>query len=331
MTAIKTATPNLNSGLLGLGSYRPERVVSNAEICERIDSNDEWIQERSGIIERRYAGDDETVASMAIIAGRKAVADSGIPVEQIEMVIVATGTHRYQMPSAAAEVAAGVGAVNAAAIDGSAACAGFCYAIGIADSLVRTGAAKYVLAIGADKMSEIIDFDDRGTAFLFADGAGAVVVGPTDEQGVGPTIWGADGTQGSAIIMEPDTFRAADTKTKSLLTMQGQQVFRWAVGSMGEVCSQALDAAGVTGDQLAAFVPHQANNRITDALVKKLNLPEHVKIARDVMYSGNTSAASVPLALDRLRENGEVKSGDLVLMVGFGSGLVHAAQVALVP
>lgn len=331
MTSLKSATPNTNSGILGLGSYRPERIVTNDEICQRIDSNDEWIQERSGIIERRYAGADETAASMAIEAGRKAIADSGIAPEQIEMVLVATGTHRFAMPSAAAEVAAGVGAVNAAAIDGSAACAGFCYGMGIADSLVRSGAAKYVLVIGSDKMSEITNFDDRGTAFLFADGAGAVVVGPTTEQGIGPTIWGADGSQGGAIIMEPDTFQASRDGITSLLTMQGQQVFRWAVGSMGVVCNQALSAAGITVDQLNAFVPHQANNRITDALVKKLNLPEHVNVARDVMYSGNTSAASVPLALDRLRENGEVKSGDLVLMVGFGSGLVHAAQVALVP
>lgn len=331
MTNIKSANPVAHSGLLGLGSYRPARIVTNDEVCLRIDSNDEWIQERSGIIERRYARPDETAASMAIEAGRKAISDSGIAPELIEMVIVATGTHRYAMPSAAAEVAAGVGAINAAAIDGSAACAGFCYALGIADALVRTGSAKYVLAIGSDKMSEITNFDDRGTAFLFADGAGAVVVGPTTEQGVGPTVWGADGTQSSAIIMEPDTFTASADGVTSLLTMQGQQVFRWAVGSMADVCNQALKAAGVTVEDLDAFVPHQANNRITDAIVKKLNLPERVKIARDVMYSGNTSAASVPLALDRLRENGEVKSGDLVLMVGFGSGLVHAAQVALVP
>ena len=245
--------------------------------------------------------------------------------------MVATVTHRYQTPSASVEVAAALGAVNAAATDTSAACAGFCYGLGIADGMIRSGVAKYILLIGAEKLSEIVDFEDRGTAFLFADGAGAVIVGPTQAQGIGPTIWGADGTQLDAIIMAPDVFTAERTGKPSVLTMQGQQVFRWAVGQMGEVCLQAMTAAGVTVNDLAAFVPHQANNRITDALVKQLNLPDHVAVARDIAFSGNTSAASVPLALDRLRENGEVKSGDLVLMVGFGAGLVHAAQVALVP
>jgi 3-oxoacyl-[acyl-carrier-protein] synthase-3 len=245
--------------------------------------------------------------------------------------MVATVTHRYQTPSAAVEVAAAIGAINAAATDTSAACAGFCYGLGIADGMIRSGSAKYILLIGAEKLSEIVDFEDRGTAFLFADGAGAVVVGPTAAQGIGPTIWGADGTQRDAIIMDPDIFTAEKAGTPSVLTMQGQQVFRWAVGQMGDVCAQAMAAAGVTASDLAAFVPHQANNRITDALVKQLELPDHVAVARDIQYSGNTSAASVPLALDRLRENGEVKSGDLVLMVGFGAGLVHAAQVALVP
>jgi 3-oxoacyl-[acyl-carrier-protein] synthase-3 len=244
---------------------------------------------------------------------------------------VATVTHRYQTPSASVEVAAALGAVNAAATDTSAACAGFCYGLGIADGMIRSGVAKYILLIGAEKLSEIVDFEDRGTAFLFADGAGAVIVGPAEAQGIGPTIWGADGTQLDAIIMEPDVSTAERSGKPSVLTMQGQQVFRWAVGQMGDVCAQAMAAAGVTVNDLAAFVPHQANNRITDALIKQLNLPEHVAVARDIQYSGNTSAASVPLALDRLRENGEVKSGDLVLMVGFGAGLVHAAQVALVP
>ncbi len=197
--------------------------------------------------------------------------------------------------------------------------------------MIRSGVAKYILLIGAEKLSEIVNFEDRGTAFLFADGAGAVIIGETKVQGIGPTIWGADGTQLDAIIMEPDVFTAEKTGNPSVLTMQGQQVFRWAVGQMGDACTQAMTAAGVSVADLAAFVPHQANNRITDALVKQLNLPDHVAIARDIQYSGNTSAASVPLALARLRENGEIKSGDLVLMVGFGAGLVHAAQVALVP
>jgi len=331
MITLNTPAPVAHAGILGLGVFRPERVVTNDEICQKIDSNDEWIQERSGIIERRHAGANEHVVSMATAAARKALADSGITADQLDLVMVATVTHRYQTPSASVEVAAALGAANAAATDTSAACAGFCYGLGIADGMIRSGVAKYILLIGAEKLSEIVDFEDRGTAFLFADGAGAVIVGPTQVQGIGPTIWGADGTQLDAIIMEPDVFTAERTGKPSVLTMQGQQVFRWAVGQMGDVCVQAMTAAGVTVNDLAAFVPHQANNRITDALIKQLDLPDHVAVARDIAFSGNTSAASVPLALDRLRENGEVKSGDLVLMVGFGAGLVHAAQVALVP
>ena len=331
MITLNTPAPIAHAGILGLGVFRPERIVTNDEICLKIDSNDEWIRERSGIIGRRHANANEHVVSMATAAARKALADAGITAEQLDLVMVATVTHRYQTPSASVEVAAALGAVNAAATDTSAACAGFCYGLGIADGMIRSGVAKYILLIGAEKLSEIVDFTDRGTAFLFADGAGAVIIGPSQTQGIGPTIWGADGTQLDAIIMEPDVFTAEHTGKPSVLTMQGQQVFRWAVGQMGDVCTQAMAAAGVTVNDLAAFVPHQANNRITDALVKQLDLPDHVAVARDIQYSGNTSAASVPLALDRLRENGEVKSGDLVLMVGFGAGLVHAAQVALVP
>ena len=331
MITLNTPAPIAHAGILGLGVFRPERIVTNDEICLKIDSNDEWIRERSGIIERRHANANEHVVSMATAAARKALADAGITAEQLDLIMVATVTHRYQTPSASVEVAAALGAVNAAATDTSAACAGFCYGLGIADGMIRSGVAKYILLIGAEKLSEIVDFTDRGTAFLFADGAGAVIIGPSQTQGIGPTIWGADGTQLDAIIMEPDVFTAERSGKPSVLTMQGQQVFRWAVGQMGDVCTQAMAAAGVTVNDLAAFVPHQANNRITDALVKQLDLPDHVAVARDIQYSGNTSAASVPLALDRLRENGEVKSGDLVLMVGFGAGLVHAAQVALVP
>ncbi len=331
MISLVTPAPVAHAGLLGLGVFRPERIVTNDEICLRVDSNDEWIQERSGIIERRHAGPDETVVTMATAAALKALDDAGISAEQLDMVMIATVTHRYQTPSAAVEVAAAIGAVNAAALDTSAACAGFCYSLGIADGMIRSGVAKYILLIGAEKLSEILNFEDRGTAFLFADGAGAVIVGETKAQGIGPTIWGADGTQRDAIIMDPDIFTAERTGTPSVLTMQGQQVFRWAVSQMGDACTRAMTAAGVTVEDLAAFVPHQANNRITDALVKQLEMPERVAIARDIAFSGNTSAASVPLALARLRENGEVKSGDLILMVGFGAGLVHAAQVALVP
>ena len=331
MTNLNTPQTNSHAGLIGLGIYRPSKVVPNSEIVDAIDSSDEWIRERSGIIERRFASADETAASMGAIAAKNALVDAKLSADQIDVVLVATFSHRYQTPSAAAEVAATIGANNASAFDISAACAGFCYGIGIADALVRAGSAKNVLVIGTEKLSDIIDMTDRGTAFIFADGAGAVVVSKTDKQGISPTVWGADGNAHEAIIMQPDSVTAGKEGVPSLLTMQGQAVFRWAVGSMGDVCHQALEASGLTADELKAFVPHQANIRITDAIVKRFNFPQSVVIAKDIETAGNTSAASIPLALHALREAGQVKKGDPFLMVGFGAGLAFASQVALVP
>ena len=330
---IKLPVPDTSShsAILSLGAYRPSRVVKNDELAARIDSSDEWIRERTGITERRFGGPDETIVTMGFEAAKQALEQAEINASDIDVVIVATFTHRYQTPSAAAEIAALIGATNASAFDIGAACAGFTYGIGLADSLIRSGSATNVLLVGTEKISDFTNFDDRGTAFLFADGAGAAIIGQSDLQGIGPTVWGADGSAREAIIMEPDTVTAGQQGVPSLLTMEGQRVFRWAVGSMGEVCDRALKAAGVTPDDIKAFVPHQANLRITDALVKRLKFPESVIIARDVTVSGNTSSASIPLALDALRQTGSVKSGDLVLMVGFGAGLAFAAQVALVP
>lgn len=331
MTELKTPAGAAHSGLVGLGVYRPSRIVPNSELIDAIDSSDEWIRERSGIIERRFAGPDETAASMGAIAAKNALKDAGLSANDIDLVLVATFSHRYQTPSAAAEIAAEIGAVNASAFDISAACAGFCYAVGIADGLVRAGTSKNILVIGTEKLSDITNMTDRGTAFIFADGAGAVVICATQKQGIGPTVWGADGNSREAIIMEPDLVTAGKLGVPSLLTMQGQAVFRWAVGSMGDVCQKALDAAQIKATDLDAFVPHQANIRITDAIVKRFKFPENVVIAKDIQTAGNTSSASIPLALHALRESGQVKKGDTFLMVGFGAGLAFASQVALVP
>lgn len=331
MSQITTPAQNQHAGLIGLGIYRPSRVVPNSEIVDAIESSDEWIRERSGIIERRFAAADETAASMGAIAAKNALIDAGISADEIDVVLVATFSHRYQTPSAAAEIAATIGADQASAFDISAACAGFCYGIGVADSLVRSGNAKNVLVIGTEKLSDIINMKDRGTAFIFADGAGAVIVSATKEQGISPTVWGADGNARDAIIMQPDSVTAGKEGVPSLLTMQGQAVFRWAVGSMGEICVQTIEKSGLKLSDLKAFVPHQANVRITDAIVKRLNLPDSVIIAKDIETAGNTSAASIPLALHALREAGKVKKGDPFLMIGFGAGLAYASQVALVP
>jgi len=331
--AIKSVVGAEHARILAVGAYRPERVVTNAEICERIDSSDEWIRERSGIIERRWAAPDETVVDMATAASQTALDKAGITADQVGMVMIATVTHPYQTPSAAAEVAFRLGAQQAAAMDLSAACAGFCYGLALANDIVRGGSARYVIVVGVEKLSDWINLDDRGTAFLFADGAGAVVVGPSDEPGIGPVVWGADGEQKDAITMSQSLidYKENGGELFPTLVMQGQQVFRWAVGEMSKASQRALDVAGVAADDLDAFIPHQANNRITDAMVRALKLPEHVPVARDIAYTGNTSAASIPLAMDQMLEAGEAPHGGTALVIGFGAGLVYAAQVVTLP
>lgn len=332
-SAIKTSSGAKYAKIMSVGGYRPERIVTNAEICEHIDSSDEWIRERSGIIERRYAALDETVVDMGAAAAAQALERSGIAPEQIGMVLTANVTHPYQTPSAAAEIAYRIGAVTAGALDIAAACAGFCYGVGLANDLVCGGTANYVIVIGVEKLSDWTDPKDRGSAFIFADGAGAVVIGPSDTPAIGPTIWGADGSQKDAITMTQSwiEYRKNGGEVFPNLLMQGQQVFRWAVSEMPKVASRALDAAGVQLADLDAFIPHQANMRITDAIARSLKLPAHIPIARDIAYTGNTSAASVPLAMDSMLAAGEIPSGGTALLIGFGAGLVYAAQVVILP
>ena len=319
--------------MLGVGSYSPARVVTNAEMCERIDSTDEWIRERSGITERRFAAPDETVADMAVAAASKALASAGITADQVDCVIVASVTHLKATPSAAAEVSHRLGAGRAPAFDISAACAGFCYGLSMAQDFIRGGSAKYVVVIGVEKLTDIVDPNDRSTAFLFADGAGAAVIGPSDTPAIGPTVWGADGSQLDAITMSGryEDLRDNDQAEYPHVVMQGQAVFRWAVHDMSIVAQQALNAAGITADQLDAFIPHQANLRIVDAMVRSLKLPEDIPVARDIVTSGNTSAASIPLAMDHMLQAGQIRSGGLALLIGFGAGLAYAAQVVELP
>ena len=330
---ITTASGEKFARILSSGSYRPERIVTNAEICERIDSTDEWIRERSGIIERRYAALDETVVDMGYAAAAQALERSGVSPAEIGMVLTANVTHPYQTPSAAAEIAYRIGAVNAGALDIAAACAGFCYGVGVANDLVRGGSAKYVIVIGVEKLSDWTNPADRGSAFIFADGAGAVVIGPSETPAIGPTIWGSDGAQKDAITMTQSLidYRNNGGEIFPALVMQGQQVFRWAVSEIPKVALRALTAAGVQISDLDVFIPHQANMRITDAVAKAMKLPAHVSIARDIAYTGNTSAASVPLAMDRMLEAGEAPHGGTALLIGFGAGLTFASQVVILP
>jgi 3-oxoacyl-[acyl-carrier-protein] synthase-3 len=331
VSAIKEAVGAAHARILGVGGYRPARVVTNAEICERIDSTDEWIRERSGIISRRFAAEDESVVDMAVAAAGKAIANAGITADQIGCVILSTVTHPLQTPSGAADVAHRLG-TTAAAMDISAACAGFCYGVSMANDMVRGGSASHVVVIGCEKLSDFTDSYDRTSAFIFADGAGAVVIGPSEEPGIGPTIWGSDGSQYDAITQRASWIDVRDHNVDfPMLTMQGQKVFRWAVWQMAPVAERAMAAAGITADDLDAFIPHQANMRITDSMIKALKLPAHVPVARDIAEAGNTSAASIPLAMERMLESGEAKSGGTALLIGFGAGLVYAAQVVTLP
>lgn len=321
-----------HSAVLGLGHYRASRVVPNAEIIEAIDSSDEWIQQRSGIIERRWATDEETVQMMSVNAAREAIAEAGIQPGQIDGVIVATVSHMLQTPAVATAVAHELG-TTAAAFDISAACAGFCHALALASDLVRAGSSGHVLVIGVERLSDITDPTDRGSAFIFADGAGAAVVGPADEAGIGPVVWGSDGEQYDLIRQREDWREVVASENPRMphLVMQGNAVFRWAAFAMAKIADETLERTGISAADLDVFVPHQANMRIIDAMARSMKLPEHVKIARDIAHQGNASAASIPLALRQMVLDGEAKSGDLALLIAFGAGLAYAAQVVRVP
>ncbi|MFE6688211.1 ketoacyl-ACP synthase III [Streptomyces sp. NPDC057743] len=329
--------------IMGVGGYRPTRVVPNEEILKHIDSSDEWIRSRSGIATRHWAGPEETVATMSVEAAGKAIADAGITPEQIGAVIVSTVSHFKQTPAIATEIAHLVGAGKPAAFDISAGCAGFGYGLTLAKGLVTEGSAEYVLVIGVERLSDLTDLNDRATAFLFGDGAGAVIVGPAKEPAIGPTVWGSEGDKSNTITQTVawNSFRIGDVSQLPVdsegnvkfpaITQEGQAVFRWAVFEMAKVAQQALDEAGVSPDDLDVFIPHQANMRIIDSMVKTLKLPESVTVARDVETTGNTSAASIPLAMERLLATGQAKSGDTALVIGFGAGLVYAATVVTLP
>jgi 3-oxoacyl-[acyl-carrier-protein] synthase III len=310
--------------ILAFGGYQPARVVTNDEIAATVETSDEWIRSRVGIASRRIAGPDETVADMAVAAGGKALAASGLSPEDIDLVIVATCTPEAQIPNTAATVARRLGIAAPGAYDMNAACAGFCYALASASDAVRTGTAGNVLVIGAEKLSQWVDWTDRSTCIIFADGAGAVVVSPVadpDEAGIGPVVWGSAGDLADKIYI-PDR--------NGFIIQEGQAVFRWATTALHPVAKKACERAGVDLTELAAFVPHQANLRIVEAIARRLGAPQAL-VADDIVTAGNTSSASIPLALARMLERGELASGAPVLLLGFGAGICYAAQVIKVP
>jgi len=308
--------------ILGFGDYRPRRIVTNEEISRRVDTADEWIRTRVGIAERRFASDDESVVDMSVAAAGKAMATSGILAEDIDTVIVATCTPPAPIPGLAPEVAHRLGIPAPGAFDVNAACAGFCYALANAADAIRSGSAHNVLVIGSEKLTSWTDQDDRGTCIIFGDGAGAAVVAPADTPGIGPVVWGSDGDKSRAISV-------ADRS--SFMEMDGRAVYRWATTKLADSAHRACELAGVEIADIDVFVPHQANLRIVDSMVRTLKLGDHVAVARDIVISGNTSSASIPLALTAMIERGEVKTGDIALLLGFGAGLTYAGQVIVCP
>jgi 3-oxoacyl-[acyl-carrier-protein] synthase III len=328
--------------VMAFGGYQPARIVTNDELAASVETSDEWIRSRVGIASRRLAGPDETVADMAVAAAGKALAGSGLSPADIDLVIVATCTPEVMIPNTAAIVARRLGIAAPGAYDLNAACAGFCYGLAAASDAVRAGSARHVLVIGAEKLSQWVDWTDRSTCIIFADGAGAVVVGPAGsgkpgtqaadpagssqaaaehEPGIGPVVWGSDGDMADKIyIKDRDSF----------IVQEGQAVFRWATTALHPVARQACAEAGIDPGELAVFVPHQANLRIIEALARKIGAPQ-AKVASDIVTAGNTSSASIPLALSRMIERGELASGDKALLIGFGAGVCYAAQVITLP
>lgn len=333
VTTVRASEASPGARLTGLGICRASRVVKNEELVAAIDSTDEWIQERSGIKERRMAGPGESVVTMGAVAATAALKDANVSPNDVDLVICATVTHDVITPHAAALIATEIGVTQAGAHDLNAACSGFSYGVAEAAAQVLSGNAHTVLLIGTERMHDFINYSDRTTAFLFGDGAGAVVVQASTDNGIGPVIWGSDGSQGGAISQSVSwrELQKDQTQPFPVMQMQGQVVFRWAVGLMVSVAKEAIAAAGVTPSDLKAFVPHQANMRITDALVRELKLPEHVAIARDIATSGNTTAATIPLAMAALRAEGATAKGDLALLIAFGGGLAYSAQVVCLP
>jgi 3-oxoacyl-[acyl-carrier-protein] synthase-3 len=330
---LKLAQAAAGARILGLGSVQPENVVTNDDLAARVDTNDQWIRDRVGIQSRRIADPEAKLVDLAAAAGELAVKDSGLTPTDIDTVIVASCTMPNPIPNAAAQTAYKIGMSAPAAFDLNAACAGFCYALGTAADLVRAGSAHHVLVIGAEKLSDWLDWDDRSTAIIFADAAGATVVGPAasdDAIGIGPVTWGSAGDMANAIEIR----HQGRSRAGGGLYQEGQAVFRWATTQIAPVALRAIELAGLTPADIDVFVPHQANLRIIEAVAKRLRkngAREDMVVADDIVHSGNTSSASIPMALDHLRAAGRARSGDVVLLVGFGAGLSYAAQVVVLP
>ncbi|KNE83427.1 MULTISPECIES: beta-ketoacyl-ACP synthase 3 [Streptomyces] len=309
------------SRVLALGHHQPAAVLTNDDLAAMVDTDDAWIRSRVGIRTRHVAGPDETVDQMAAAAAAKALASSGLAAAEVDLVLVATCTAVDRSPNTAARVAARLGLPSPATMDLNVVCAGFTHALATADHAIRAGAARAALVIGAEKFTDVTDWTDRTTCVLTGDGAGAAVVTAAAEPGIGPVVWGSVPEMGGAVRIEG---------TPSRFAQEGQTVYRWATTQLPPIARRVCDRAGVRPEDLAAVVPHQANLRIIEPLARKLGAVNAV-IARDVVDSGNTSAASIPLALSKLVERREIEQGAPVLLFGFGGNLSYAGQVIHCP
>lgn len=304
---------DVNVGILGVGRYVPEKVVTNHDLEKIVDTSDEWIRTRTGIAERRIADDTIDTSYMAVEASKKALEDAGISGEDIDLILVATVTPDRAFPAVACVIQEAIGAKHAAAMDLSAACAGFMYGMITAQQFIQTGTYKNVLVVGSDKLSKIVDWNDRNTAVLFGDGAGAVVMGAVSEgKGVLSFELGADGSGGKHLYQD------------EYVMMNGREVFKFAVRQLGDSCLRVLEKAGLTKEDVDFLVPHQANIRIMESARERLNLPKE-KMSMTIEKFGNTSASSIPIAMVEELQNGRIQDGDLIILVGFGGGLTWGA------
>lgn len=303
----------MNVGILGIGRYVPEKVVTNHDLEKIMDTSDEWIRTRTGIAERRIADDTIDTSYMAVEASKKALEDAGVSGEDIDLILVATVTPDRAFPAVACVIQEAIGAKHAAAMDLSAACAGFMYGMITAQQFIQTGTYKNVLVVGSDKLSKIVDWNDRNTAVLFGDGAGAIVMGAVSEgKGVLSFELGADGSGGKHLYQD------------EYVMMNGREVFKFAVRQLGDSCLRVLDKAGLTKEDVDFLVPHQANIRIMESARERLNLPQE-KMSMTIEKFGNTSASSIPIAMVEELQNGRIQDGDLIILVGFGGGLTWGA------
>lgn len=303
----------MNAGIKGIGRYLPERIVTNQELEQKMDTTDEWIRTRTGISERRIADDSMNTSDLAYEAARNAIENAGISPEEIDLILVATVTPDQPFPTVSCILQERLGAKKAAAMDLSAACAGFMYGMVTAKQFIESGTYKHILVVGVEKLSKITDWNDRNTAVLFGDGAGAVIMGPVSEgRGILSFELGADGTGGKHLYQD------------EFIIMNGREVFKFAVRQMGESAVNVLEKAGLSKSDVDMLVPHQANIRIMEASRQRLELPEE-KMSKTVHKYGNTSAASIPIAIVEELEAGKIKDDDVIVMVGFGGGLTWGA------